>query len=61
MVARGEGLGKWVKRGKGLRSIDWQLQNSHGDVEYSMENREQHCNNYVWCQVGAGNIEGSTL
>ena len=23
MVARGEGVGDWVKKGKGLRSTDW--------------------------------------
>ena len=30
MVARvGEGWGNWVKKVKGLRSTNWQLQNSH--------------------------------
>ena len=31
-------LGDWVKKLKGLRSIHWQLQNSHGDVKYSIGN-----------------------
>ena len=31
----GGGLGDWVKRVKRLRCTDWQLQNSHGDVQYS--------------------------
>ena len=35
---RGRGLGVWVKKVKGLRSTDWQLQNSHGDVKYSIGN-----------------------
>lgn len=29
----GRGLGKWVKKVKGLRSIHRQLQNSHGDIK----------------------------
>lgn len=33
------GLGGWAKRGKGLRSTDWQLQNSHGGVKHSPANR----------------------
>ena len=38
-VARWEGCwGGWVKKVKGLRSTDWQLQNSHGDVKYSIGN-----------------------
>ena len=35
-VARREGLEKWVKKVKGLRSTDWWLQNSHGDAKYSV-------------------------
>ena len=34
----GEGLGRWMKKVKGLRSTNWQLQNSHGDVKYSIGN-----------------------
>ena len=30
------GLGGWVERGQGLRSTTWRLQNSHGDVKYSI-------------------------
>lgn len=33
------GSGSWVKREKGLRSTDWQSQNSHVDVKYSLGNR----------------------
>ena len=32
------GLGRWVKKVKGLRSTNWQLQNSQGDVKYCIEN-----------------------
>ena len=31
-------MGDWVKKGKGLRSTNWQLQNSHGDVNYNIGN-----------------------
>ena len=31
-------LGGWVEKMKGLRSTNWQLQNSHGDVKYSIGN-----------------------
>ena len=27
-----------MKKGKGLRSTNWQLQNSHGDIKYSLGN-----------------------
>ena len=33
MVDRRQG---WVKNVKGLRSTNWQLQNSHGDVKYNL-------------------------
>ena len=35
---RGEGLEAWVKKVKGLRSTDWQLQNGHGEVTFSTGN-----------------------
>ena len=40
MVARWEGHrgGGWVKKVKGLRRTNWQLQNSHRDVKYSIGN-----------------------
>ena len=38
MVGRREELEDWVKKVKGLRSRDWQLQNSHGDVKSNMGN-----------------------
>ena len=31
-------LGNLVKKVKGLRSTDWQLQNSHGNVKYRIRN-----------------------
>ena len=31
-------LGGWVKTVKGLRGTNWKLQNSHGDVRYSIGN-----------------------
>ena len=31
----GGGLEEWVKKRKGLRSTNWGLCNSHGDVKYS--------------------------
>ena len=31
-------LGSWVKKMKRLRSINWWLQNSHRDVNYSIGN-----------------------
>ena len=33
-----EEFGAWIKKGKGLRSTDWQLQNNHGDEKYRIEN-----------------------
>ena len=55
---RGEGLGYWVK---GLRSTNWQLQSSHGDVNYSVGNI---VNNIVVTMYGARwilEISGGTL
>ena len=39
-----------MKKVKGLRSTEWQLQNSHGDVKYSIEKR---VNNIVTTMYGA--------
>ena len=36
-VARSEGVGR-IKKLKGLRSTNWLLKNSHGDVQYSIGN-----------------------
>ena len=36
----GEGWGAWVKKMRGLRSTNRQLQNSHGDVKYSVGDGE---------------------
>ena len=49
----GEGLGDWVKRRKGLHSISWPLQNSHGDVKYSVGNIS---NNIVITMYGARSV-----
>ena len=39
MVTRWEGDWEgWVKKLKGLRNTNWQLQNSQGDINYSIEN-----------------------
>ena len=35
---RGGVFGSWVKKVKGLRNTKWKLQNSHGDVKYSVGN-----------------------
>ena len=35
----GEGLEGWMKKVMGLRSTNWKLQNSHGDVKYSIGNK----------------------
>ena len=37
-AAGGRWVGGWVKKVKGLRSTNGWLQNSHGDVTYSMGN-----------------------
>ena len=46
------GLEAWVEKVQGLGSTDWQLQNSHRAVKYSVGNTPI----YVWYQVGTGNI-----
>lgn len=33
----GEGLGRLVKKAKGLRSKNGQLQNNHGDIKFSIK------------------------
>ena len=38
----------WVKEVNGLRSTNWQLQNSHGDVKYSIENIVSNVVITVW-------------
>ena len=51
MVARGEGGWEgWLKMVKGLRSPDWQLQNSCVDLKYTIENI---VNNNVISMYGA--------
>ena len=43
----------WVKKGKACRNTNWQLQNSHGDVKYSIENI---VNNIVITVCGARGV-----
>ena len=31
-------FGVWIEKVKRLRNTDWQLQNSHGDIKYSIGN-----------------------
>ena len=38
MLSRWKGMGEWAKKVKGLGSTNWQLQNSHGDIKYSIRN-----------------------
>ena len=35
-MTEGRGLGRWGKKGKGLRNTDGWLQNSHGDLKNSI-------------------------
>ena len=51
--SEGRGLGGWVKNVKGLRSTNWQSQNSHGDVKYSLGKR---VNNIVITLCGARRV-----
>ena len=55
---RREGLGNCVKKVKGLRSTDWQLQNSRGDAKYSTGSTVNNSVIAIWCQLGTGNIRG---
>ena len=52
-IDRREGIGRLSEKVRSLRSIDWQLQNSHGDVKYSMGNI---VNNTVITMYGASKI-----
>ena len=58
LCQRGGELGDWIRKVKGLRSINRFLQNSHGDVKYSIGNIVNSIVITVWCQVGPGNIRG---
>ena len=42
-----------MKKVKGLRSTNWQLQNSHGDVKHSIGNIVNNILLTIWCQVGS--------
>ena len=37
-MPEGSRLGGWVKEARGLRRTNWQLENSHVDVKYSIDN-----------------------
>ena len=39
----------WVKKVRGLRSTNWLLQNSHGDINYRIENTVN--NLIIICEV----------
>ena len=52
--------GDWVQKVQGLRSMYWWLQNSHGDVKYSVRNVVNSVLILCMGQVGAGNIGGGT-
>ena len=52
-VARwGRGLGGWMKKVKGLKSTDWELQNGHGDVKYNIESTVNNILIITKCQTG---------
>ena len=38
LADRGEGVGGWVNKVKGLSSTNWQLQNTHRDVNHIIGN-----------------------
>ena len=46
---RGGGLGNWVKKVKGLRTTNWQPQNSHGDVKYTLGNIVNNITITMYC------------
>ena len=50
MVDRGKGVWGWLKKVKGLRSTNSQLENSHGNVKYRTVNI---VNNIVITMYGA--------
>ena len=61
MVARENGgLWGWVKKVKGLRSSNWQIQNSPGNVKYTIENTvkysRKYSNNSEWILEISGGI-----
>lgn len=50
----GGGSGGWMKKVKGLRSTNWQLHNSHGNVNYSIGNT---VNNTIITMYGARAVD----
>ena len=36
----------------GLNSMNWSLQNTHGDIKYSIENTVNNILITVWCHMG---------
>ena len=61
MVARGEKGWGLSKKGEGIRSTNWQSQNSHRDIKYSIENIVNDTVITVWCHVGTGTTGGNTV
>ena len=63
-VPDGKGLEGWVKKVKGLRSTNWSLQNSHGEVKYNIGNTalsmSQCCEDCLieWVGLGEGDKGG---
>ena len=52
------GKGSWVKKVKGIRSINWQLQSHHGGMKCSIGNV---VNAVTGMPGGTGNIKGIIL
>ena len=61
MASRGERAGGWVEKTKALRGADWHLQNSHGGVTYSTENRVNNVVITVYSARWVLEIAGGTL
>ena len=59
IIARWGEVGRLGGKVKELRSTDWQLQNSHGNIKYNIGNMSN--NIVITIQVDARLIEGITL
>lgn len=55
-------LGHWEKEVEGLRSTDWQEQNSYDDVKVQHRKHSQHYRDTsLWSKLGTRSIEGNTV